>query len=68
MLRISYLGTKPPVTAVATYSRDLDYDKIDEEHKILLQKIRESQTEGRSETSEVIGILFLLQTNSILYV
>lgn len=39
MLNVSYLGTKPPVNAVATNNnkRDIDYDKIDEEHRSLLQ-------------------------------
>ena len=49
VVRMSYLGTKPPVNAVATFSRDLDYDKIDEEHKKLLQVIRESQTESAQD-------------------
>ena len=37
-LSISFLGTKPPLTiASSTTSRDLDYDKIDAEHRSLLQ-------------------------------
>ena len=35
-LGIGYLGTKPPLSAVSSQSRALDYDKIDEEHKRLL--------------------------------
>jgi hypothetical protein len=38
-LNIGYLGTKPPISAVGgvNHSRTLDYDKVDEEHKQLLQ-------------------------------
>lgn len=35
LLTIGYLGTKPPANAVVTQARALDYDKIDEEHKVL---------------------------------
>ena len=55
-LKLNYLGTKPPVDAVASFSRDLDYDKIDEEHKKLLQIIRESQAESRQETSDHLNL------------
>mmetsp|Transcript_10029 Transcript_10029/g.8982 ORF Transcript_10029/g.8982 Transcript_10029/m.8982 type:complete len:941 (-) Transcript_10029:906-3728(-) len=50
-LSINYLGTHPPVTAVvsSTLSRDVDYDKIDEEHRHLLQIIRESQNDHKIE-------------------
>ena len=51
-LSLNYLGTKPPINAVASFSRDLDYDKIDEEHKKLLQVIRESQSDSRQELGE----------------
>ena len=51
-LKLNYLGTKPPINAVASFSRDLDYDKIDEEHKKLLQVIRESQSDSRQEATE----------------
>jgi hypothetical protein len=34
LLQIGYLGTKPPIHAVANQSRALDYDKVDEEHKV----------------------------------
>eukprot|EP01039_Chlorochromonas_danica_P000897 gene894-978_t len=55
-LSISYLGTKPPVTAVLSHVRDLDYEKIDEEHRALLNVIREAQTEGRTEPVEKLLI------------
>lgn len=56
ILRLGYVGTKPPVSTVSSYSRDLDYDKIDEEHKSLLQLIRDSQTDGKVESSEKLGL------------
>jgi hypothetical protein len=34
---IGYLGTKPPIAAIGGVKRDLDYDKLDEEHRKLLQ-------------------------------
>lgn len=39
LLSVGYLGTKPPISAVGgvNHSRTLDYDKVDEEHKQLLQ-------------------------------
>jgi hypothetical protein len=36
-LNMGYLGTKPPVSAIGGVKRDLDYDKIDQEHRKLLQ-------------------------------
>lgn len=48
-LAINYLGTRPPVTAIMTQARELNYDKVDEEHRALLQVIRESQTESQLE-------------------
>lgn len=51
-LTVGYLGTKPPSQAVIQTQRDLDYDKIDEEHRQLLQIIRDSQNENYSSTSK----------------
>lgn len=51
-LTISYLGTKPPVQAVLSQVRDLDYDKIDEEHRALLQIIRDSQSDQKHESQD----------------
>lgn len=51
-LSINYLGTKPPMQTVLSQARDLDYDKIDEEHRGLLQIIRDSQGETRVENNE----------------
>jgi Bardet-Biedl syndrome 9 protein len=56
MLKLNYLGTKPPVSNVSNYSRELDYDKIDEEHKSLLQTIRNSQNESKTDTYEKLVI------------
>ena len=36
-INIGYLGTKPPIAAIGGVKRDLDYDKLDEEHRKLLQ-------------------------------
>ena len=36
-LNVGYLGTKPPSAAIGGVKRDLDYDKLDEEHRKLLQ-------------------------------
>lgn len=55
-LAVSYLGTKPPVAAVLTRIRDMDYDKIDEEHRGLLAVIREAQAEGREPQGEQLLI------------
>lgn len=55
-LAVNFLGTKPPVTAVLTHVRDLDYDKIDEEHRALLQVIREAQSENRTEPTDKLLI------------
>ena len=49
-LSVSYLGTDPPTTAVgATEAKELDYEAMDQEHKALLQQIRESQADRRVE-------------------
>ena len=52
-LSLSYLGTKPPQSvASSALSRELDYDKVEEDHRALLHVIRESQTERRSEPKD----------------
>eukprot|EP01034_Spumella_vulgaris_P030819 gene30819-38095_t len=55
-LAISFLGTKPPINAVTTQVRDINYDKVDEEHRALLQIIRDSQNENRVEPVERLVI------------
>ncbi len=52
-LNVSFLGTKPPLSvASSSVSRDLDYAKVDEEHKALLQIIRQHQTASKLEPKE----------------
>lgn len=52
-IAISYLGTDPPNTKVgANETKELDYDKMDEEHRRLLTIIRDSKQEGSRDTSE----------------
>ena len=49
----SFLGTKPPLSvASSTVSRELDYAKVEEEHKSLLQIIRQHQTSSKLEPKE----------------
>ena len=55
-LRLSYLGTKPPLNTVSSHSRELDYDKVDAEHKMLLQVIRDAQSENKTEPQEKLII------------
>jgi hypothetical protein len=44
-LRVSYMGTDPPVGAVNPVdSKELNYDDMDEEHRKLLGIIRETQS------------------------
>jgi PTHB1 N-terminus len=52
LIKLSYLGTSPLAAAVSSFSRDLNYDKIDEEHKRLLQIIRDSQMTSNDEAKE----------------
>lgn len=51
-LSINYMGTKPPTQTVLSQVRDLDYDKIDEEHRQLLQVIRDAQNEHKHESQD----------------
>lgn len=56
-LSISYLGTRPPSSiASSAASRDLDYERIDEEHRQLLMSIREHQSETKTEPKDRIII------------
>eukprot|EP01138_Halocafeteria_seosinensis_P014439 gb/GECG01014740.1/.p1 GENE.gb/GECG01014740.1/~~gb/GECG01014740.1/.p1 ORF type:complete len:915 (+),score=84.97 gb/GECG01014740.1/:1-2745(+) len=50
-LSVCYLGTEPPtgaVGALAGSTKPLDYVAMDEEHRRLLKKIREAQSENKS--------------------
>jgi Bardet-Biedl syndrome 9 protein len=53
-LSLSYLGTKPPTTSAVSQglARELDYNKVEEEHRALLHVIRESQSDRKSEPRE----------------
>lgn len=55
-VNIGYLGTKPPVAAIGGVKRDLDYDKLDEEHRKLLQIIRDVQSEHKAEPTDNMTI------------
>ena len=43
-LGLSYLGTDPPTNTVATEVKELNYEAMDEEHRRLLQTIREASS------------------------
>ncbi|KDO22045.1 hypothetical protein SPRG_21107 [Saprolegnia parasitica CBS 223.65] len=55
-LCVSYLGTDPPTTSVvaASDTKEINYEEMDEEHRTLLNIIRRSQGERRSEPKERI--------------
>jgi Bardet-Biedl syndrome 9 protein len=53
-LTVSFLGTKPAIQPILSQVRDLDYDKIDEEHRSLLQIIRDSQNENKTDLQDKI--------------
>ena len=55
-LNLGYLGTKPPVAAIGGVKRDLDYDKIDQEHRKLLQVIRDLQSDQKSTSNDTLTI------------
>lgn len=53
VLRVCYLGTDPPTSAVVTPSTgDLDYASVDKEHKRLTQLIKEHGLEKASESKD----------------
>ena len=61
-LSLSDLGTKPPVSAVTSHVRELNYDKIEAEHRSLLQVIRDSQSDhktGNDDTYHIRCFLFV---------
>ncbi|KAF0691828.1 Aste57867_17017 [Aphanomyces stellatus] len=56
-LNVNYLGTDPPTTSViASDAKEVNYEEMDEEHRTLLNIIRRSQGERRSEPKERILI------------
>ena len=56
MLTLSFLGTDPPSTAVSTEAKELNYEAMDEEHRRLLQIIREASAEGKKEPTDTISL------------
>lgn len=46
-MSISFLGTKPPKQTMMSQVRDLNYDQIDEEHRHLLNIIRENNSDNK---------------------
>ncbi|ETV66245.1 hypothetical protein, variant 1 [Aphanomyces astaci] len=52
-LSVNYLGTDPPTTSVmASDAKEVNYEEMDEEHRTLLNIIRRSQGERRTEPKE----------------
>lgn len=57
-LSLNYLGTDPPLSAVANFeSKELNYEELDEEHRRLLSIIREATTEHGKEPADVIHLM-----------
>lgn len=58
MLCLNYLGTRPPLTSAPSSisTKDINYDKVEEEHKKLIQIIRESQNEVKNEPIDHLQI------------
>ena len=56
-LTLGYLGTKLPSNNVVTHTREMDYDKMDEEHRRLLQIIRESQAEPHNKRNTDVLVI-----------
>lgn len=53
LLSVNYMGTDPPSTAVVSPdTKELNYEEMDEEHRQLLNVIRRSQGERRSEPKD----------------
>eukprot|EP00656_Telonema_subtile_P016506 TRINITY_DN18721_c0_g1_i1.p1 TRINITY_DN18721_c0_g1~~TRINITY_DN18721_c0_g1_i1.p1 ORF type:complete len:821 (+),score=232.22 TRINITY_DN18721_c0_g1_i1:79-2541(+) len=52
-----YLGTDPPTTSVVgTAQRELNYEKMDEEQRRLLEQIRDATSEQRLEPKDVVHL------------
>ena len=52
-LCVSYLGTNPPASAVQAEAKELNYEAMDEEHRRLLQVIRDSSSEHKPSPRRV---------------
>lgn len=56
-LSVNYMGTDPPSTSVVTPDvKDVNYEEMDEEHRQLLNVIRRSQGERRTEPKDRVLI------------
>jgi Bardet-Biedl syndrome 9 protein len=55
-LGLSYLGTDPPANTVATEAKELNYEAMDEEHRRLLQTIREASAGSKPEPADGISL------------
>ena len=53
---LSYLGTDPPTNTVATEAKELNYEAMDEEHRRLLQTIREASSGSKPEPADGITL------------
>ena len=53
---LSYLGTDPPTSSVASEAKELNYEAMDEEHRRLLQVIRDSSSENKAEPKERVTL------------
>lgn len=65
VLSVNYMGTDPPSTAVVTPdTKELNYEEMDEEHRQLLNVIRRSQGDRKTEPKD--RVLLRAQVPSIL--
>jgi len=55
-LTLSYLGTDPPSSHVASEAKELNYEAMDEEHRRLLQVIRDASSDTKVEPTEIISL------------
>ena len=53
---LSYLGTDPPSNTVASEAKELNYEAMDEEHRRLLQTIREASSGSKPEPADGITL------------
>ena len=54
-LNLSYLGTDPPTSTVAAEAKELNYEQMDEEHRRLLQVIRDASSDHKVEPTEKVS-------------
>ena len=53
---LSYLGTDPPASSVAAETKELNYEAMDEEHRRLLQVIRDASSDVKAEPTERVTL------------